>query len=211
MRNSRSPCGCGGAQVFECVHDSMPRIERRRLTLDDRDDRRRDRVQRERPKVGSEFSHVISGRKKISDSTSGRKKKILPKTTSGRRTERKRTEDDETEQRRDERVLLDLVFDRLGGLSGRPSGRPVSDLPKTPPMGPGPAGAQNRHILNRTSIEKSSDSDGRRIREFSSSRTRPDLLLFRALGGTDFRVRFLRVFASRISFCLRRFDRELLN
>ena len=120
------------------------------------------------------------------------------KTTSRRRTERKRTEDDETEQRRDERVLLDLVFDRLGGLSGRPSGRPVSDLPKTPPMGPGLAGAQNRHILNRTSIEKSSDSDGRRIREFSSSRTRPDLLLFRALGGTDFRVRFLRVLVSRI-------------
>ena len=125
-------------------------------------------------------------------------KKILPMTTSRRTTERKRTEDNETEQRRDERVLLDRVVDRLGGLSGRPSGRPVSDLPKTPPMGPGPAGAQNRHILNRTLIKKSSDSDGRRIREFSSSRTRPDLLLFRALGGTDFRVRFLRVLVSRI-------------
>ena len=127
-------------------------------------------------------------------------KKILPTTTSRRTTERKRTEDNETEQRRDERVLLDRVVDRLGGLSGRPSGRPVSDLPKTPPMGPGPAGAQNRHILNRTSIKKSSDSDGRRIREFSSSRTRLDLLLFRALGGTDFRVPFLRVFFSRIRF-----------
>ena len=42
----------------------MPRIERRRLTLDDRDDRRRDRVHRERPKVGLEFSNPISGRKK---------------------------------------------------------------------------------------------------------------------------------------------------
>ena len=121
-------------------------------------------------------------------------------TTSRRTTERKRTEDNETEQRRDERVLLDRVVDRLGGLSGRPSGRPVSDLPKTPLMGPGPAGAQNRQILNRTSIKKSSDSDGRRIREISSSRTRLDLLLFRALGGTDFRVPFLRVFVSRIRF-----------
>ena len=154
VRNSRSRCGCGGAHVFECVDDSMPRIDCRRLTLDDRDDRGRDRVRRERPKVGSEFSHVISGRKKISDSTSGRKKKILPKTTSRRITERKTTEDDETEQTLDERVLLDLFFDRLGGLSGRPFGRPVSDLPKTPLKGPGPAGAQNRHILNRTLIKK---------------------------------------------------------
>ena len=136
--------------------------------------------------------------KKKSNPTSGRKKKILSTTTLRRTTERKRTEDDETEQRRDERVLLHRVFDRLGGLSARPSGRPVSRLPKTPPMGPGPAGAQNRHILNRTLIKKSSDSDGRRIREFSSSRTCLDLLLFRALGGTHFRVPFLRVFVSRI-------------
>ena len=53
---------------------------------------------------------------------------------------RERTEDNETEQRRDEQVLLDRVVDRLGGLSGRPSGRPVSDPPKTTQMGPGPAG-----------------------------------------------------------------------
>ena len=86
--------------------------------------------------------------------TFGRKKDILPTTTSRRRTEGERGEDDETEERRDERVLLDGVVGRLGGLSGRPSGRPVSDLPKTPPMGPGPAGDQNRHILNRTLIEK---------------------------------------------------------
>ena len=51
VRNYRSRCGCGGAQVFERVGGSMLRIERRQLTLDDRDDRRRDRVQRERPKV----------------------------------------------------------------------------------------------------------------------------------------------------------------
>ena len=132
----------------------MPRIERRRLTLDDRDDRRRDRVRRERPEVEIEFSNPTSGHQTKSHPTLGRKKKIVPTTTSRRRTERKSIEDNDTEQRRAERVLLDLVFDRLGGLSGRPSGRPVSDLPKTPPMGPGPAGAQNRHILNRTLIEK---------------------------------------------------------
>ena len=51
VRNSHSRCGCGGAQVFECVDDPMSTVERRRLTLDDRDDRRRDRVQRERPEV----------------------------------------------------------------------------------------------------------------------------------------------------------------
>ena len=75
-------------------------------------------------------------------------------TMSRRRTERKRTEDNETEQRRDERVLLDGVVGRLGGLSGRPSGRPVLDPPKTFQMGPGLARTQNRQILNRTSIEK---------------------------------------------------------
>ena len=169
----------------------MPRIERRRLTLDDCDDRRRDRVRRERPEVQIEFSNPTSGRDKKSDPTSGRQNKILQTTTSRRRTRRKRTEDNETEQRRDERVLLDGVVGRLGGLSGRPSGRPVSDLPKTPLMGPGLARARNRQILNRTFIEEYTDFDGRRIREFCPSRTRPDLLLFRALGGTDFRVGFL--------------------
>ena len=64
VRNSRSRCGCGGVQVFECVDDSTPSMERRRLTLDDRDDGRRDRVQRERPKVGLEVSDPIVGRKK---------------------------------------------------------------------------------------------------------------------------------------------------
>ena len=154
MRNSYSRCGCGGAQVFECVDDLMRRIERRRFTLDDRDDRRRDRVRRERPEVQIEFSNPTSGRDKKSDPTSGRKKKILPTTTSRRRTRRKRTEDNETEQRRDERVLFDRVVDRHGGLSGRPSGRPVLDLPKTLQMGPGLARTQNRQILNRTSIKK---------------------------------------------------------
>ena len=64
VRNSHCRCGCGGAQVFECVGGSMPRIERRRLTLDDRDDRRRDRVQRERPEVELEFVNPTSGRPK---------------------------------------------------------------------------------------------------------------------------------------------------
>ena len=121
----------------------MLTIERRRLTLDDRDDRRRDWVRRERPEVEIESSHPTSGRQQKSNPTFGREKEILPTTTSRRRTERKRTEDIETEQRRDERVLLRRVVDRLGGLSGRPSGRPVSDPPKTPQMGPGLAGAQN--------------------------------------------------------------------
>ena len=112
----------------------------------------------------------------------------------------KRTEDNETEQRRDERVLLDGVVGRLGGLSGRASGGPVSDPPKTRQMGPGPARARNRQILNRHCIEKYTDFDGRRIREFCPSRTRPDLVLFRVLGGTDFRVGFLGVFVSRIRF-----------
>ena len=136
MRNSRSRCGCGVAQVFECVDDLMRRIERRRLTLDDCDDRRRDRFQRERPEVEIYFSDPTSGDQQKTNPTSGRKKKILPTTTSRRRTERERTEDNETEQRRDERVLLDRVVDRLGSLSGRPSGRPVLEPPKTPQMGP---------------------------------------------------------------------------
>ena len=97
-------------------------------------------------------------------------------------------------------MLLDRVVDRLGGLSGRPSGRPVSDPPKTAQMGPWLARAGNRQILNRDCIEKYTDFDGRRIREFCPSRTRPDLVLFRVLGGTDFRVGFLGVFVSRIRF-----------
>ena len=120
---------------------------------------------------------------------------------SRRRTERKRTEDNETEQRRDERVLLDCVVDCLRGLSGWSSGRPVSDPPKTAQMGPGLAGAQNRQIVNNTLIKKCPDSDGRRIREFCSSRTRPDLVLFRVLGGTDFRVGFLS-WSCRVLSCL---------
>ena len=81
-------------------------------------------------------------------------KKILPTTTSRRTTERKRTEDNETEQRRDERVVLDRVFDGLGGLSGRPSGRPVSDPPKTAPDAPGLArsgnGTKSTNLLLRS-------------------------------------------------------------
>ena len=127
-------------------------------------------------------------------------KNILPTQTSRRGTERETTDDNEREQRRDERVLLDRVVDRLGGLSGRPSGRRVSGAPKTPQMGPGPARARNRQILNRDCIEKYTDFGGRRIREFCPSRTRPDLVLFRVLGGTDFRGGFLGVFVSRIRF-----------
>ena len=85
-------------------------------------------------------------------------------------------------------MLLDRVADRLGGLSGRPSGRPVLDPPKTLKMSPGHVRTQNPPILNRTCIEKYTDFDGRRIWEFCPSRTRPDSLLFGVLGGTDFGV-----------------------
>ena len=54
--------------------------------------------------------------------------------------------------------------------------------------GPGPARTPNRQILNRTCIEKYTDFDGRRIREFCPSRTRPDSVRFRVLGGIDFGV-----------------------
>ena len=131
----------------------MPTVERRRLTLDDRDERGRDPGPGERPEGELEFSDPTFGRNKKSYPTSGRKKN-LPTATTRRRRRRKRTEDNETEQRRDERVLLDGVVGRLGGLSGRPSGRPVSDAPKTPQMGPGLARTQNRQIVKRISIEK---------------------------------------------------------
>ena len=75
MRNSRSRCGCGGAQVFECVHDLMGRIERRRSTLDDCDDRRRDRVQRERAELEIESSNPTSGRRKQNESDLDAKRK----------------------------------------------------------------------------------------------------------------------------------------
>ena len=83
---------------------------------------------------------------------------------------------------------------------GDPPDVPSRTSPKTPQMGPGPARPRNRQILNRDCIEKYTDFDGRRIREFCPSRTRPDLVLFRVLGGTDFRVGFLGVFVSRIRF-----------
>ena len=62
-------------------------------------------------------------------------------------------------------MLLDRVVDRLGGLSGRPSGRPVSDPPKTTRIGPGAAGARNRQIVNNVFIKNPTEDDGRRIRE----------------------------------------------
>ena len=148
-------------------------VARRRLTLDDRTDRQRERVQRERSKVECECCNPTCGRNKKSNPTSGRKQKNLPRTTSRRRTRQKRTEDNETEQRRDERVLLDRVVDRLGGLSGRPSGRPVSDLPKTPFRGPGPLEAQNVPIVTRIVSESTRDFDGLRTVEFRPLRPVP--------------------------------------
>ena len=83
---------------------------------------------------------------------------------------------------------------------GDPPDVPSRTPRKLPKWAPGPARARNRQILNRVCIEKYTDFDGRRIREFCPSRTRPDLVLFRVLGGTDFRVGFLGVFVSRIRF-----------
>ena len=83
-------------------------------------------------------------------------------------------------------MLLDRVVDRLGGLSGRPSGRPVSDPPKTTRIGPGAAGARNRQIVNRVSIKNPTEDDGRRIREIWPSRTRLDLVPFRDPAGIEF-------------------------
>ena len=89
VRNSRSRCGCGGAQVFECVDDPLPTVERRRLTLDDRDDRGRDPGPGERPEGELEFSDPTFGRNKKSYPTSGRKKKL----TDGDDTKKKETKE----------------------------------------------------------------------------------------------------------------------
>ena len=67
----------------------MPTVERRRLTLDDRDDRGRDPGPGERPEVELEFSDPTSGRNKKSYPTSGRKKKL----TDGDDTNKKETEE----------------------------------------------------------------------------------------------------------------------
>ena len=83
---------------------------------------------------------------------------------------------------------------------GDPPDVPSRTPRKPPKWPPGLARARNRPILNWVCIEKYTDFDGRRIREFCPSRTRPDLVLFRVLGGTDFRVGFLGVFVSRIRF-----------
>ena len=71
---------------------------------------------------------------------------------------------------------------------GGPPDVPFGTPRKRPKWARGLAGARNRQILNRNSIEEYTDFDGRRIREFCPSRTRPDSLLFGVLGGTDFGV-----------------------
>ena len=95
MQNSHSRCGCGGARVFECVDYPMPTA--RRLTLDDRDDRGRDWVQRERPEVELEFSDPTSGRDSKSDPISGRKKNLIDGD------DRKKNETKENQRQRDAR------------------------------------------------------------------------------------------------------------
>ena len=116
----------------------------------------------------------------------------LTKTTTRRRRRLTRTEEDKRERRCDERVLLDRVALIVSELSPRgPPDDPFWNRPKTTRMGPGLAGAQNRHFLNSTSIEKTPDLDGRRIREFCLLGTRLDLVPFRVPPGIVSRVGFL--------------------
>ena len=144
----------------------MGRIERRRLTLDDCDDRRRDRVQRERAEVEIEFSNPTSGRRKQNESDLDAKKKSYRRRRHEEEPNERERKTTRQARRRDERVLLGRVVDRPGGLFGRPAGRPVSDPPKTTRIGPGAAGARNRQIVNKVSIKNPTEDDGRRIREF---------------------------------------------
>ena len=112
--------------------------------------------------------------------------------TTRRRRRLTRTDDDKRERRCDERVLLDRVALIVSELSpGGPPDDPFWDRPKPPRMGPGPAGAQNRHFFHSASIEKAPYLDGRRIRDFRPSRTRLDLVPFRVPPGTVSRVGFL--------------------
>ena len=154
MQNSHSRCGCGGARVFECVDDPMLTIELRRLTLDDRDDRRRYRVQRERPEVELEFSNPTSGRDKKSDPTSGRKKKSYRR----RRHEEERDEREPKTTRQNKDVMnecswiVSLIV--LEVSPGDPPDVPSRTPPKPPRWARGLLGPKTGHFLNRTLIEK---------------------------------------------------------
>ena len=131
VQNSHSRCGCGGAQVFECVDDPMPTVERRRLTLDDRDDRRRYRVQRERSEVELEFSNPTSGRNKKSDPTSGRKNKSYRR----RRHEEERDEREPKTTRQNKDVMNECSWMvSLVVLEVSPGGPP--DVPSRTPRKP---------------------------------------------------------------------------
>ena len=116
----------------------------------------------------------------------------LTTTTTRRRRRLTRTEEDKRERRCDERVLLDRVALIVSELSpGGPPDDPFWDRPKTPQMGPGPPGAQNRQIVSKESIEKSPDPEGRRIRDFRPLGTRLDFVPFRVPPGIVSRVGFL--------------------
>ena len=111
----------------------------------------------------------------------------LTKTTTRRRRRLTRTEDDKRERRCDERVLLDRVALIVSELSpGGAPDDPFWDRPKTPRMGPGPPGAQNRQIVSKYSIKKWPNSQGRRNREFCPLGTRLDLVPFRDPAGIEF-------------------------
>ena len=131
MQNSHSRCGCGGARVFECVDDPMPTVERRRLTLDDRDDRGRDWVQRERPEVELEFSNPTVGRDKKYDPTSGRKQKSYRR----RRHEEERDEREPKTTRQNKDVMNECSWMvSLVVLEVSPGGPP--DVPSRTPRKP---------------------------------------------------------------------------
>ena len=109
----------------------MLTIERRRLTLDDRDDRRRFRVQRERPEVELEFSNPTVGRDKKSDPTSGRKHKSYRR----RRHEEERDEREPKTTRQNKDVMNECSWIvLLVVLEVSPGGPP--DVPSWTPRKP---------------------------------------------------------------------------
>ena len=128
MQNSHCRCGCGGAQVFECVDDPMPTVERRRLTLDDRDDRGRDPGPGERPEGELEISDPTFGRNEKSYPTSERKKKTYRR----RRHEEEGDEREPKTTRRNKEVMNECSWIVLLIVLGVSLGGPPEVPPWTP-------------------------------------------------------------------------------
>ena len=156
-------------------------------------DGRRDRVQRERPRVEREFSNPTSGHRKRNSSDL-----LTPKKSYRRRRYEEEPNERPPMTTRENGMnecfwIVSLIV--LEVSPGDPPDVPSRTPRKPPKWARGPARARNRQILNRVCIEKYTDFDGRRIREFCPSRTRPDLDLFAGPG----RDRF----SGRISWRLR--------